>query len=188
MRTLPPAPLSTADTVARDTPARRATSTLVALRILVIALPHETQCDDSCHHSNHVNSIHPFLRRLIFVAQPLPHGVALDDVTRAAFAAWPTRPPIVVDESDGAIGSLPRALAYGYAGTSHKNCKGVIKGPLTLPCSPPTAAPTPPGPISRAAKTLPAWAPWPCCKTSRSWRASVSRTSSATDITTFGGW
>ena len=26
------------------------------------------------------------------------------------------------------IGDLPRALALGYAGTSHKNCKGIVKG------------------------------------------------------------
>ena len=26
------------------------------------------------------------------------------------------------------IGDLPRALELGYAGTSHKNCKGIVKG------------------------------------------------------------
>jgi hypothetical protein len=26
------------------------------------------------------------------------------------------------------VGDLPRALALGYAGTSHKNCKGIVKG------------------------------------------------------------
>jgi hypothetical protein len=42
--------------------------------------------------------------------------------------AWPDRPPFIIDESEGAVGDLPRALALGYAGTSHKNCKGIIKG------------------------------------------------------------
>ena len=40
---------------------------------------------------------------------------------------WPDRPPIIIDESDAELASLPTALALGYAGTSHKNCKGVFK-------------------------------------------------------------
>ena len=35
---------------------------------------------------------------------------------------------IIVDESDDRPDSLKRALDCGYAGTSHKNCKGVMKG------------------------------------------------------------
>src|SRR5205807_8975572 len=45
-------------------------------------------------------------------------------------ADWPDRPLLVIDESDGEIESLPQALRLGYAGTSHKNCKGVFKGIL----------------------------------------------------------
>jgi hypothetical protein len=40
---------------------------------------------------------------------------------------WPGRPSLIIDESDAELDSLPRALALGYAGTSHKNCKGVFK-------------------------------------------------------------
>ena len=65
---------------------------------------------------------------LLFVEQPLHRDVALGDELAAAFARWPDRPAMIIDESDGAIESLPRALACGYAGTSHKNCKGVFKG------------------------------------------------------------
>jgi hypothetical protein len=65
---------------------------------------------------------------LLFVEQPLHRDAALGDALAAAFARWPARPPIIIDESDAAIDSLPRALACGYAGTSHKNCKGVFKG------------------------------------------------------------
>lgn len=36
--------------------------------------------------------------------------------------------PIIIDESDGALEDFPRALDLGYAGVSHKNCKGVFKG------------------------------------------------------------
>lgn len=75
---------------------------------------------------------HPALRdslpRLLFVEQPLHRAVALAPATGDAFAAWPDRPPVIIDESDAETGSLPAALALGYAGTSHKNCKGVFKG------------------------------------------------------------
>src|SRR5262249_45555805 len=53
--------------------------------------------------------------------------IALDDSIGDFFSRWPDRPPIIIDESDATTGSLPRALALGYAGTSHKNCKGVCK-------------------------------------------------------------
>ncbi len=74
----------------------------------------------------------PVTRRLIdrvlFVEQPLHRAVALSDAAGAELSAWADRPPIIIDESDGELDSLPRALARGYAGTSHKNCKGVFKG------------------------------------------------------------
>ena len=44
------------------------------------------------------------------------------------FNEWPERPPIIIDESDGELESLPNALSIGYSGTSHKNCKGIFKG------------------------------------------------------------
>ena len=70
----------------------------------------------------------PLMRRVLFVEQPLHRDVALSAATTHGLAAWPDRPPIIIDESDGAIESLPAALACGYAGASHKNCKGVFKG------------------------------------------------------------
>jgi L-alanine-DL-glutamate epimerase-like enolase superfamily enzyme len=63
---------------------------------------------------------------LLFIEQPLHRDVALTEAS--GWAGWPGRPPIIIDESDAEIGSLPRALGLGYAGTSHKNCKGVFKG------------------------------------------------------------
>jgi hypothetical protein len=66
--------------------------------------------------------------RLLFIEQPLHRDIALSDEAGEAFAAWPERPPVIIDESDADLGSLPRALALGYSGTSHKNCKGVFKG------------------------------------------------------------
>jgi hypothetical protein len=65
--------------------------------------------------------------RLLFIEQPWHREVALSPAIGALASAWPDRPPIIIDESDGEIGSLASALALGYAGTSHKNCKGVFK-------------------------------------------------------------
>jgi hypothetical protein len=73
-------------------------------------------------------SLKSFLTRLLFVEQPLHRSVALHKDAAAAFTDWPTRPAFIIDESDGELDSLPTALALGYDGTSHKNCKGVIKG------------------------------------------------------------
>lgn len=68
-----------------------------------------------------------FFNHLLFVEQPLHRDAALS--SSANFGRdWSDRPPIIIDESDGELDSLPRALQLGYAGTSHKNCKGVFKG------------------------------------------------------------
>jgi hypothetical protein len=67
------------------------------------------------------------LDRLLFVEQPLARKVALDPET-ADLRGWKDRPAIIIDESDAEPEDLRRALELGYAGTSHKNCKGVFKG------------------------------------------------------------
>jgi hypothetical protein len=69
-----------------------------------------------------------FRRRILFIEQPFSRDVALGVAIGSFDAEWPDRPPVVIDESDSGLASLPRALALGYAGTSHKNCKGVFKG------------------------------------------------------------
>jgi hypothetical protein len=68
-----------------------------------------------------------FLQRLIFIEQPLHRDVALSDGVRREMLNWASRPPLIIDESDGSPGSLLQALECGYIGTSHKNCKGVFK-------------------------------------------------------------
>lgn len=67
-------------------------------------------------------------RHLLFVEQPLHRDIALSPDVAEAFAEWPDHPPIIIDESDAELSSLPTALSLGYTGTSHKNCKGVFKG------------------------------------------------------------
>jgi L-alanine-DL-glutamate epimerase-like enolase superfamily enzyme len=73
-------------------------------------------------------ALHGLWQRIIVVEQPVHRDQALSDEAGAALRAWPDRPPLIIDESDGAISDLPRALELGYAGTSHKNCKGIVKG------------------------------------------------------------
>jgi hypothetical protein len=69
-----------------------------------------------------------FLEHLLFVEQPLHRSEALKPEVGAAMRAWAGCPPMIIDESDATLESLPEALTLGYAGTSHKNCKGVFKG------------------------------------------------------------
>jgi hypothetical protein len=64
---------------------------------------------------------------LLFVEQPLHRSNALDPLVKDGLRAWPEAPPIIIDESDADLGSLPTALELGYSGTSHKNCKGIFK-------------------------------------------------------------
>jgi hypothetical protein len=72
--------------------------------------------------------LHALWQRIIVVEQPVHRDHALSDEAGAVLRDWPDRPPLIIDESDGEVGDLPRALALGYAGTSHKNCKGIVKG------------------------------------------------------------
>lgn len=67
-------------------------------------------------------------KHLLFVEQPLHRDSALDPSVEPVLKAWGDVPPLVIDESDGELTSLRTALELGYAGTSYKSCKGVIKG------------------------------------------------------------
>jgi len=71
-------------------------------------------------------------RGLLLIEQPLHRDSSFDDATGAALRAWEKHPPFIIDEADASLGDLPRALALGYAGTSHKNCKGLTKGLANL--------------------------------------------------------
>lgn len=68
-----------------------------------------------------------FFQHLLFVEQPWHRDVALHPQAIVGLAEWRERPPLIIDESDAELDSLPRALELGYAGTSHKNCKGVFR-------------------------------------------------------------
>lgn len=73
-------------------------------------------------------SLTGFFERLIFVEQPLHRDAAFGAEAKRTLLGWRDRPPMIIDESDGELDSFAKALECGYAGTSHKNCKGVFKG------------------------------------------------------------
>ncbi|MCX8091954.1 MAG: hypothetical protein N3I86_13645 [Verrucomicrobiae bacterium] len=66
--------------------------------------------------------------RLWVVEQPVHRDHALDEAVARVLSNWPGQPLLIVDESDGALGDVRRALGLGYAGASHKSCKGIVKG------------------------------------------------------------
>jgi L-alanine-DL-glutamate epimerase-like enolase superfamily enzyme len=67
------------------------------------------------------------LDSLLYVEQPLARNAAFGLETARVLREW-DEVPVIIDESDDRPGSLKRALDCGYAGTSHKNCKGVFEG------------------------------------------------------------
>lgn len=68
------------------------------------------------------------LKQVALIEQPVHRDHALDEQAASVLQKWRDHPPLVIDESDGALDDLPRALGLGYAGASHKNCKGILKG------------------------------------------------------------
>lgn len=71
-------------------------------------------------------------RGLMLIEQPLHRDQSFHEDTASAFRSWDRHPPFIIDEADASLSDLPRALAMGYAGTSHKNCKGLMKGLANL--------------------------------------------------------
>lgn len=71
-----------------------------------------------------------FDQSLLFVEQPVHRDHALAPSVHDELRSWQEAPPTIIDESDADLTSLPRALELGYRGTSHKNCKGILKGLL----------------------------------------------------------
>lgn len=63
--------------------------------------------------------------RIRFFEQPFARETALR--THADFGV-----PLVIDESDDSLDALPQALAMGWAGTSIKSCKGVLRALVNM--------------------------------------------------------
>jgi len=63
-----------------------------------------------------------FRAALAYIEQPFARDIAL-----APGPAYTFPVPVIIDESDDGEDALPRAFAKGYAGTSVKSCKGVLR-------------------------------------------------------------
>ncbi|WP_226781543.1 mandelate racemase [Oceaniglobus trochenteri] len=70
-------------------------------------------------------ALRPLYDSILFIEQPLERGVALAGPLDPA-ALELIGKPMLIDESDGWTGAFHEAIALGYRGVSHKNCKGVI--------------------------------------------------------------
>ena len=71
-----------------------------------------------------------FFQHTLFIEQPLTRALTHDETTKEAVEELSRRKDLVIDEADGTIDSFKNAFAIGYAGASHKNCKGVFKSIL----------------------------------------------------------
>ena len=67
---------------------------------------------------------------LLYIEQPLPRQQSFDERHRQDLAALSEISPVIIDEADGGLDSLPQALDLGYGGISVKNCKGVLRSLL----------------------------------------------------------
>ena len=66
-------------------------------------------------------------QHIAFIEQPLPRKLAFTEHAAEYIRRIAKKKPVIIDESDDSLDAFPRALAVGYTGTSHKNCKGVYK-------------------------------------------------------------
>jgi hypothetical protein len=68
-----------------------------------------------------------FLRRILWIEQPVRRDAALVPDSAAALARISAFRPVILDESDGEADALERGLALGYGGVSSKTCKGLFR-------------------------------------------------------------
>ena len=78
----------------------------------------------------------PSLRRLFdairFIEQPLDRSVAMDPAIASDLERLGRIKPVIIDEADGWVTAFREAMDLGYAGVSHKNCKGIYKSLCNL--------------------------------------------------------
>lgn len=73
-----------------------------------------------------------FFDRLGYIEQPLPRALTLDTSTASHVRRIGRKKPLIIDEADGTLTAFRSAMKIGYAGCSHKNCKGFFKSLLNL--------------------------------------------------------
>lgn len=70
------------------------------------------------------------LANLRAIEQPVPRAATFDATHADDIARLSGRAPVIIDEADATLDSLPRALELGYGGVSVKACKGVMRALL----------------------------------------------------------
>jgi hypothetical protein len=68
-----------------------------------------------------------FWREVMFIEQPLERSVAMEPGIEPELRRLSEEKPVLIDEADGWLTAFREAVALGYRGTSHKNCKGIYK-------------------------------------------------------------
>jgi hypothetical protein len=71
-------------------------------------------------------------RAILFIEQPLERSVALSPEAAPLLTRISAYKPVIIDEADGTLDAFRAAMALGYRGVSHKNCKGIYKSMLNL--------------------------------------------------------
>lgn len=70
--------------------------------------------------------LNAFYDAILFIEQPVERSAALDGaLDRAALDI--IGKPLLIDEADGWTTAFEEAVACGYSGVSHKNCKGIFR-------------------------------------------------------------
>lgn len=70
--------------------------------------------------------LNAFYNAILFIEQPVERSAALDGaLDRAALDI--IGKPLLIDEADGWTTAFEEAVACGYSGVSHKNCKGIFR-------------------------------------------------------------
>jgi hypothetical protein len=68
-----------------------------------------------------------FWQDVLFIEQPLERSVAMEPTVELELRRLNREKPVIIDEADGWLTAFVEAVALGYRGTSHKNCKGIYK-------------------------------------------------------------
>lgn len=71
-----------------------------------------------------------FYQHLLYLEQPVPRALTFDPKVEPAIRKMTESLPVIIDEADAALNSYKEAIALGYSGVSHKNCKGFFKSLL----------------------------------------------------------
>ncbi len=68
-----------------------------------------------------------FYHRILYVEQPMDRALSLNPALARDIRVLARKRPLLIDESDGSLGSFGLALDLGYSGVSSKSCKGLVK-------------------------------------------------------------